>query len=73
MRRKPVSKPRGVQGMKQRVEVALGKAERGEELTKKELTIVQWVTRSGGCRVCSPRIRISHRREKDRRPGGGEC
>ena len=40
-------------------EGALGKAQREEELTEKEFMIVQWVTSSGGCHACSPRIVVS--------------
>ena len=46
------------EGMRRRVEAALLKAERGEDLTKKELMIVQWVTRPGGCRACSTTVRV---------------
>ena len=49
--------------MRRRVEAALLKAERGEDLTKKELTIIQWVTRPGGCRACSTAVRVSRRGE----------
>jgi hypothetical protein len=51
-------KPLDGEGMRRRVEAALLKAERGEDLTKKELTIVQWVTRPGGCRACSLGVRV---------------
>lgn len=72
MRNRSKSEPLDGEGMRRRVEAALRKAERGEELTKKELMIVQWVTIPGGCRACSLGIQISRRREKDRRPEGGE-
>jgi hypothetical protein len=52
-------KPLDGEGMRRRVEAALLKAERGEDLTKKELLIVQWVTRPGGCRACSTAVRVS--------------
>jgi hypothetical protein len=52
-------KPLDGEGMRRRVEAALLKAERGEDLTKKELMIVQWVTRPGGCRACSTTVRVS--------------
>ncbi len=55
MKRKPIDGD----GMRRRVEAALSKAERGEDLTKKELMIVQWVTRPGGCRACSTAVRVS--------------
>lgn len=58
------SKPLDGEGMRRRVEVALGKAEGGEKLTRKELMIVQWVTRPGGCRACSTAVKIPR--------GGGE-
>jgi hypothetical protein len=45
--------------MRRRVEDALLKAERGEDLTKNELKIVQWVTRPGGCRACSAAERVA--------------
>lgn len=53
------NKPLDGEGMRRRVEAALLKAERGEDLTKKELMIVQWVTRPGGCRACYTAARIS--------------
>lgn len=71
MRNRLKNEPLDGEGMRRRVEVTARKAERGEELTKKELTIVQWVTRSGGCRACSLGVRVSRGREKDRRSKGG--
>ena len=56
------------EGMRRRVQVALLKAERGEDLTKKELMIVQWVTRPGGCRACfSTAVRVSRGGDWSRR------
>ena len=52
MRQESKRQPLDGEGMRRRVEAALLKAERGEDLTKKELMIVQWVTRPGGCRAC---------------------
>ncbi len=74
MRRGVKSKPLDCEGMRRRVQAALQKAERGEELTNKELTIVQWVTSPGGCRACSAGggVRIFHSREEDFRLKGGE-
>lgn len=57
---------------RQRVQDALRKAERGEELTKKELMIVQWVTSPGGCHACSTGVRIVHGTGKGSRLTGGE-
>lgn len=57
------SRPLDGEGMRRRVEAALLKAKRGADLTKKELTIVQWVTRPVGCRACSTAVWVS---------GGGE-
>ncbi len=57
---------------RQRVRDALRKAERGEELTKKELMIVQWVISPGGCRACSPGERIVHGTGKGSCLTGGE-
>ena len=71
MRRGSKSRLLDGKGMQRRVEAALRKAERGEELTRKELTIVQWVTRPGGCRACSTGVRFSRGREKDRLSEGG--
>ncbi len=71
MRNRLKSEPLDGEGMRRRVEAALRRAERGEELAKKELMIVQWVTRPGGCRACSLAIRISRRGEKDRQPKDG--
>jgi len=65
VRHRSKSKPLDGEGMRRRVEAALGKAELGEELTRKELMIVQWVTRPGGCRACSTTVRVS-------RSGGGD-
>ncbi|CAA9430962.1 MAG: hypothetical protein AVDCRST_MAG78-1685 [uncultured Rubrobacteraceae bacterium] len=59
MGRKLRSKPLDGEGMRRRVEAALRKAEREEKLTTRELMIVQWVTRPGGCRVCSTAVRVS--------------
>ena len=53
------NKPLDGEGMRRRVEDALLKAERGEDLTKNELKIVQWVTRPGGCRACSAAVRVA--------------
>lgn len=66
------SEPLDGEGMRRRVEAALLKAERGDELTKKELMIVQWVTRPGGCRACSLGVRVSRSGEKDRRSKGSQ-
>ncbi len=63
MKRKPIDG----EGMRRRVEAALLKAERGEDLTKKELMIVQWVTRPGGCRACSTVVRVSRSGDWSRR------
>jgi len=52
---------------RRRVEAALRKAERGEELTEKETMIVQWERALGGCHACGPRIRVFH---SPRRNGG---
>ncbi len=68
-----VRRSTGAMGARQRVQAALQKAERGEDLTKKELTIVQWVTSPGGCRARSAGgVRIFHSREEDFRLKGGE-
>ncbi len=74
MRRGVKSKLLDGEGMRRRVQAALQKAERGEELTKRELTIVQWVTSPGGCRACSAGgVRVFHSREEDPRLKGGKC
>ena len=52
-------KPLDGEGMRRREEAALLKAVRGEDLTKKELLIVQWVSRPGGWRAWSTRVRVS--------------
>jgi hypothetical protein len=66
VRHRSKSKPLDSEGMRRRVEAALRKAERGEDLTKKELMIVQWVTRPGGCRACSTTVRIARSEAEDR-------
>lgn len=55
MRRGSASEPSDAQGMRRRVKAVLCKAERGAELTKKELMIVQWIKHGGGCLACSGR------------------
>jgi hypothetical protein len=66
VRHRSKSRPLDGEGMRRRVEAALRKAERGEDLTKKELMIVQWVTRPGGCRACSTTVRVSRDGGADR-------
>jgi hypothetical protein len=60
-------KPLDGEATRRRVEAALLKAERGEDLTKKELRIVQWVTRPGGCRACYAPQQVSRGRGWSRR------
>ena len=62
MGRELVSKPSDPEVSRRRVEAVFGKAERGEELTEKEMLIVQWETAlSRGCHACGRRVVISHR------------
>lgn len=69
MRRKLVSKPSDPEVSRRHVEAAFRKAERGEELTEKEMMIVQWETALGGCHACGIGVRVFHgpRRNRDDR------
>jgi len=69
MRRKLVSKPSDPEVSRRRVEAAFRKAARGEELTEKEVLIVQWETAMNRCHACGPRVGIFHgpRRKGDDR------
>jgi hypothetical protein len=58
MRCRLVSKPPNVEDMRRRVRAALRKAEHGEELTERELLIVQWITSSDRCHACYERGRM---------------
>jgi hypothetical protein len=56
--KKLVSRPPDPEGIRWRVGTALRKAERGEELTEREVKIVQWITRSGRCHACYEHGRV---------------
>jgi hypothetical protein len=56
--KKLVSRPPHAAGIRQRVGVALRKAERREALTERELMIVQWISTSGCCHACYERRRV---------------
>lgn len=58
------SKPADPQETKRRIDEALGKHDRGEPLTEKELTIVYWVRHGGGCHACGsgrPQVAVTVR------------
>ena len=72
MIRSSASKPADAELLRQRVQDALRKAERGEELTKKKLMIVQRGTSPGGCHACFHRKRLSHNTDKGSLSEDGE-
>lgn len=45
-----------------RVEAAFRKAERGEELTEREVLILRWETAMSRRHACAPRVRVFHER-----------